>query len=163
MIQGSPSDVPAMAKAMVGHDAVFFALAPAPKEILSSPSKRTWTMAGHAVNIVEAMEQAGVSRLLAFSSAGLFPGQSLFVRMLSFPARHHMADLKSMEDVFLTSGLEGTLLRPTWMGAGESEDYRVEGSLPERSKAMHFRGLARVMMDAAVQGSHRRELLGIGR
>jgi putative NADH-flavin reductase len=164
VIQGSPADVPAMAKAMKGHDAVFSTLAPAPKEILGSASKRSWTMAGYTANIVEAMEQAGVKRLLAFSSAGLFPNQSLFVRMLSFPARHHMADLKAMEDVVLTSDLDWTMLRPTWMGAGDSEDYRVaEGALPEKSKAMHFRGLAKFMVDAAAQGSHHRELLGIGR
>lgn len=164
VIQGSPADVPAMAKAMVGHDAVFSALAPGVSETLSAPSKRTWTMAGHTANIIEAMEHAGVKRLLAFSSAGLFPDQNLFVRLLSFPARHHMADLKSMEEVVQSSDLEWTLLRPTWMAAGESDAYRVaEGALPEKSRAMHYRGLARFMMDAAAQGSHRRELLGIGR
>ncbi len=164
VIQGSPADVPALAQALAGHDAVFSVLAPRMSESFSAPSKRAWTMAGYAANIVQAMEQAGVKRLLAFSSAGLFPGQSLFVRMLSFPVRHHMADLKAMEEAYQASGLEWTLLRPTWMGAGQSEAYRVAvGALPEGCKAMHFRGLARFMLDAAVAGSHRRELLGIGR
>lgn len=164
VIRGSPADVPALARAMAGHDAVFSALAPGAREIFSAPSKRAWTMAGYAANIVKAMEQAGVKRLLAFSSAGLFPGQSLFVRLLSFPARHHMADLREMEEVYQASGLEWTLLRPTWMGAGESESYRVApGALPEGCKAMHFRGLARFMLNAAAEGSYRRELLGIGR
>jgi putative NADH-flavin reductase len=149
---------------MAGHDAIFSVLAPRIGETFSAPSKRTWTMAGYAANIVQAMKQAGVKRLLAFSSAGLFPGQSLFVRMLSFPARHHLADLKAMEGVYQASGLEWTLLRPTWMGAGESDSYRVApGALPEGSKATHFRGLAKFMLDAVTEGSHRRELLGIGR
>ena len=164
VVQGSPSDVAAMAAAMAGHDVVFSVLAPRTGEILGAPSKRTWTMTGYALNIVEAMERAGVRRLLAFSSAGLFPGQSLFVRMLSFPARHHMADLMEMEQAYQASGLDWTLLRPTWLKTGESEDYRVvAGALPDRSKAMHFRGLAKSMLDAAAQGSHRRELLGVGR
>src|SRR3954454_7062244 len=164
VIQGSPADVPALAHAMAGHDAVFSALAPQIGETFRAPSKRAWTMAGYAANIVQAMQQAGVKRLLAFSSAGLFPGQSLFVRMLSFPARHHLADLKAMEEAYQASGLEWTLLRPTWMGAGESEAYRVAvGALPEGCKAMHFRGLAKFMLDAAAEGSHRGELLGIGR
>jgi putative NADH-flavin reductase len=164
VIQGSPADVPALAKAMAGHDAIFSALAPRIGETFRAPSKRAWTMAGYAANIVQAMKQAGVKRLLAFSSAGLFPGQSLFVRMLSFPARHHMADLKAMEEAYQASGLEWTLLRPTWMAGGESEAYRVaEGALPEGCKAMHFRGLAKFMLDSAAEGSHRRELLGIGR
>ena len=161
-IQGSPADVPALAHAMAGHDAVFSALAPQLGETFRAASKRAWTMAGYAANIVQAMNQAGVKRLLAFSSAGLFPRQSLFVRMLSFPARHHLADLKAMEEAYQASGLEWTLLRPTWMAAGESEAYRVaEGALPESSKAMHFRGLAKFMLDAAAEGTHQREVLGI--
>ena len=164
VIQGSPADVPALAQAMAGHDAVFSTLAPRIGETFRAPSKRTWTMAGYAANIVQGMKQAGVKRLLAFSSAGLFPGQSLFVRMLSFPARHHLADLKAMEETYQTSGLEWTLLRPTWMSAGESEAYRVAaGALPEGCKALHFRGLAKFMLDAAAEGTHQRELLGIGR
>lgn len=164
VIQGSPADVASMARAMEGHDAVFSVLAPGMGEILGAPSKRAWTMAGYAQNIVQAMEMAGVKRLLAFSSAGLFPGQSLFVRLLSFPARHHMADLKAMEKVYEASSLEWTLLRPTWLGAGESDAYRVTaGALPPGSKAMHFRGLAKFMLDSAAAASHRNELLGIGR
>jgi len=164
VIAGSPADVPALAQAMAGHDAVFSTLAPRIGETFRALTKRTWTMAGYAANIVKAMDQAGVKRLLAFSSGGLFPGQSLFVRMLSFPARHHLADLKAMEEVYKSSDLAWTLLRPTWMRPGESEAYRVAaGALPEGSKAMHYRGLARFMLDVAASGSHRRELLGIGR
>ena len=59
-----------------------------------------------------------------------------------------------MEEVYQASGLEWTLLRPTWMGAGESEAYRVAlGALPQGCKAMHFRGLAKFMLDAAAEGS----------
>ena len=164
VIQGSPADIPALAQAMTGHDAIFSALAPRIGETFRSVSKRVWTMAGYAANIVQAMKEAGVMRLLAFSSAGLFPGQSLFARMLSFPVRHHMADLKAMEQAYQASGLEWTLLRPTWMAAGTSETYRVaDGALPEGCKAMHFRGLAKFMLDAAAEGSYRRKLLGIGR
>src|ERR1043166_4671405 len=48
VIKGSPGDVDAMARAMAGHDAVFSLLAPRMREILSSPKKRSWTMASHA-------------------------------------------------------------------------------------------------------------------
>lgn len=162
VVQGDPSNVAAMAKAMVGHDVVFSAIAPRMGEMMSS--KRSWTMAGHASNIVEAMKQAGVRRLFAFSSAGLFPGQSILVRVLSFPVRGHMADLKAMEQTYEASGLDWTVLRPTWMGEGESDAYRVSpGGLPQASKAMHYRGLAKFMIDAATNGAHRKQLLGIGR
>jgi putative NADH-flavin reductase len=164
VVEGSPADVAAMSRAMGGHVAVISALAPGAGEILGAPSKRTWTMAGYAANIVAAMKAAHVARLVAFSSAGLFPDQSLFVRLLSFPARHHMADLRAMEDVYQSSGLDWTILRPTWMGAGASEAYRVAlGALPTRSKSMHFRGLAKFMLDTASARTHRGEVLGIGR
>src|SRR5690242_12584852 len=83
VIQGSPADVPAPAQAMTGYDAVSSELAPRTSEIISAPSKRAWTMADYAANIIQAMKQAAVKRLLAFISAGLFPRQSLFVRILS--------------------------------------------------------------------------------
>src|SRR3954469_18165569 len=87
VVQGTPGDIPAMARAMAGHDAVFSALAPGIGEILSSPRKRKWTMASYAGNIAQAMQQAAVKRVLAFSNEGLFPGRSLLVRLLllSFP------------------------------------------------------------------------------
>lgn len=164
VVKGELSDVDGMARAMAGHDAVFSAIAPNTGEILGSQKKRTWTMAGSASNITDAMQRAGVKRLLAFSSAGLFPKQSLFVRMLSFPARHHMADLKAMEAAYEASGLEWTLVRPTWMGEGESDDYRVAtGELPRASKGMHYRGLAKFMVDAAAEGTHRQAVVGISR
>lgn len=164
VIRGSPADVPSLARAMAKHDAVFSALAPNLGETFKAPGKRTWTMSGYAANIVQAMEQAKVKPLIAFSSAGLFPDQSLFVRALSFPARHHLADLKVMEEIYQASRLEWTLLRPTWMKAGESDAYRVAvGALPENSKVMHHRGLANFMLDAAENGGHPRALLGIGR
>ncbi len=164
VVQGSPANVSALAEAMAGHDVVFSALAPGMREILGNPAKRTWTMAGYASNITEAMAKAGVKRLVAFSSAGLFPGQGLFVRMLSYPARHHMADLKAMEAAYQASHVEWTVLRPTWLAAGPSEAYRVAvGALPERPKKLHFRGLAKALLDAATNGSHRRAFLGVGR
>lgn len=163
-VQGSPADIAAMAEAMRGHDAVFSALAPGIGEILSSPAKRSWTMAGYAQNLVQAMGQAGVRRLLLFSSAGLFPGQSLFVRLLSFPARHHMADLSAMEGVAQGSGLDWTLARPTWMAKGEDAAYRAQaGALPADPKPMHFRGLASFLLDAARDGKHLREIVGLAR
>lgn len=162
VVQGDPANISAMAKAMAGHDVVFSALAPRMGEMMSS--KRSWTMAGHAANIVEAMKQAGVARLFAFSSAGLFPDQNILVRVLSFPVRGHMADLRAMEETYEASGLDWTVLRPTWMGAGESDAYRVStGALPDRSKSMHYRGLAKFMIDAAATGAHRQQVLGIGR
>jgi putative NADH-flavin reductase len=164
VIEGSPGDVDAMARAMAGHDAVFSALAPGPSEAFSSPRKRTWTMASYATNIIQAMERTRVKRLLAFSSAGLFPRQPLFVRALSFLARHHMADLRAMEGVISRSELDWTVARPHWMGKGEGAEYRAEtDALPAAPRRMNFQGLARFLLDAAVQRRHLRQTVGLAR
>jgi putative NADH-flavin reductase len=164
VVKGSPADVDAMARAMAGHDAVFSTLAPGVREILSRPTKRSWTMAAYAANIVVAMERAGVKRLLAFSSAGLFPGQSLFVRALSFPARHHMADLRAMEEVISSSPMEWTVARPNWMSRGEGAEYRAAtDALPATPRPMTFHGLGRFLLDAAVDGRHLRQTVGLAK
>ena len=164
IVEGSPGDVDGMARAMAGQDAVFSALAPGVREILSNPAKRSWTMASYAGNIIRAMERANRKRLLAFSSAGLFPLQNLFVKALSFPARHHMADLRAMEEVICRSSLDWTLARPHWMFKGEGADYRAEiDALPAAPRPMTFQGLARFLLDAAVQGHHLHQRVGLAR
>ena len=79
-VEGSPAEVERMAEAMQGHDAVFSALGPKPREVFTSLSKRSWTMEKFAANTIVAMEQAKVRRLVLFSSAGLFPGQTIVAR-----------------------------------------------------------------------------------
>ncbi len=164
VLQGSPEDIQAMAEAMEGHDAVLSALGPKPGEIFTALNKRTWTMERFAANTLLAMEKAKVSKLVLFSSSGLFPGQNLYIRFLSALARHHMEDLKQMEKAVTESPLDWTIARPNWLAKGANEQYRAQvGTLPPAALKMSFRALAKFMLDTVEGGLYARQILGLGK
>ncbi len=164
VIQGSPEDIKGMSQAMKGQDAVFSALGPKPGEMFTALKKRSWTMAQFAANILSAMKKAKVKKLVLFSSAGLFPGQNLFVRFLSALARHHMADLRQMEKTVTQSSLDWTIARPNWLAPGPDEQYRAQaGALPPKALKMSFRALAKFMLDTVEGGLYRRQIIGLGK
>ena len=164
VIKGSPEDIPGMAKAMKGQEAVFSALGPKPGEIFTSLKKRAWTMERFAANILSAMKKAKVKKLVLFSSAGLFPHQDLLVHFLSALAHHHMKDLKGMEKTVTRSSTDWTIARPAWLGAGPDENYRAQkNALPPKSLKMTFRALAKFMLDVVEEGTYKRQIVGLGK
>ena len=164
VIRGNPGDVEGMARAMKGHDAVFSALGPKPAELFTPLKKRTWTMEGTAANSLLAMKKARVKRLILFSSAGLYPGQNLFVRFLSVLARHHMKDLRGMETVVAESPLAWTIARPAYLAKGSDEGYRAQiDALPPAPLKMTFRALAKFMLDSAEKGLYKRRIVGLAK
>jgi putative NADH-flavin reductase len=164
VLQGSPGDIEGMAQAMKGQDAVFSALGPQPGEVFTDLKKRTWTMEKFAANILSAMEKAKVEKLVLFSSAGLFPGQNLFVRFLGALAHNHMEDLKRMEKTVAESPLDWTIARPNWLAPGPDEGYRAQaGALPPKALKMTFRALAKFMLDTVEKGVYKRQIVGLGK
>ncbi len=163
VVQGTPADIPGMARAMAGHDAVFSALAPGISDILLR--KRNWTMASYAENIAQAMQQAALKRFLTFTSGALFSDHSLLIRILDATlARHHHADLRAMEKFIAATALDWTIARPGAMSKGESLEYRTQpDAMVADAKAMTNDGLARFLLDAAVRREHVREIVGIAR
>ena len=163
VIQGSPGDVDGMTAAMKGQDAVFSVLGPKPKETFIALEKRTWTLEDFAAKTLTAMKQAGVPKLVILSSAGQFPGQNLFVRFLSFLARHHMEDMRRMDKAVSESSVDWTIARPNWLAKGPDEKYRSQANaLPPKAHKMSFRALASFMLDTVEGGSHARLIVGLG-
>jgi len=164
IIKGSPDDVEGLSRAMKGQDAVFSALGPKPPEIFTALKKRSWTMEKYAANTLLAMEKAKVEKLVLFFSAGLFPGQNLFVKFLSALAHNHMKDLKGMEKVVTESPLNWTIARPAYLAKGLDEQYRAQvGALPPRPMKMTFRALAKFMLDTVEDGLYKRQILGLAK
>jgi putative NADH-flavin reductase len=162
VIQGSPNDEKEMARVMKGHDAVFSALGPKPKEIFTALRNRSWTMEDFAAKTLSSMEKAGVQKLVLFSSAGVFPGGTLLVKFLSFLARNHMEDLRRMENAVIESQATWTIARPAWLGTGTDENYRAEvAALPAGALKMSFRALAKFMLDTAESGLYPRQIVGL--
>ena len=164
VIKGSPSDVEDMSRAMIGHDAVFSALGPKPREVFTALKNRSWTMEDFVSKTILAMQKASVARLVLFSSAGLFPGGSIFERFLSFLGRNHMKDLRRMEKAVTDSPLNWTIVRPTWLAKTQDEEYRAEtGALPSSPATLSHRALAKFMLDSAEQGLYPRQIVGLSR
>jgi len=164
VIQGSLEDTGAMSRAMKGQAAVFSAVGPKPGEVFTAINQRTWTMEKTAINIMGAMKKAKVKKLVVFSSAGLFPGQNLFVKLLSAMAHNHMTDLRQMEKAVALSPLNWTIARPNWLEKGTDIHYRARiNALPPNPLKMTFRALAQFMLDTAEEGLYRRKIIGLGK
>ena len=164
VIKGSLGDVEGMSQAMQGQDAVFSTLGPKPGEVFTALEKRAWTMEKLASNALSAMQAAKVERVVVFSSAGLFPGQNLFVKLLRALAHNHMEDLRRMEKAVTESPLSWTIARPTWLAKSPDENYRAQiGALPPGAAKLSFRALARFMLDAVEKGLYQRQILGLGK
>jgi putative NADH-flavin reductase len=123
VVQGDVTDAAAVRAAVPGHDAVLCALgAPA--------LARTTVRTDGTRNIVAAMEDAGVRRLVCQSSLGI--GDSLAVPMpryvrLAFPLvlRRTFADHEGQEQLIRQSKLDWTIVRPTKMvDGGRTGVYR---------------------------------------
>lgn len=117
VVPGDVTDAAAVRAAVPGHDAVLCALG-APALV------RTTVRTDGTRNIVAAMEDAGVRRLVCQSSLGV--GDSLAVPMpryvrLVFPLvlRRAFADHEGQEHLIRRSTLDWTIVRPTKMVDGE--------------------------------------------
>lgn len=114
---GDVTDAAAVQAAVPGHDAVLCAIG-APALV------RTTVRTDGTRNIVAAMEDAGVHRLVCQSSLGV--GDSLAAPMplyvkLVFPVvlRRAFADHEGQEQVIRQSKLDWTIIRPTKMADGQ--------------------------------------------
>ena len=163
VVTGTPADIPGMARAMADHDVVFSAIAPSIPDLLWR--KRDWTMLSYAENILQAMQRAGLRRLLTFSSGALFPEQSLFIRIVDATlSRSHHADLRAMDAAITASTLDWTIARPGAMSLGEAPEYRAQtGAMVVDAKPMTFDGLASFLLDEAAEGGHVRQIVGVAR
>ena len=86
-----------------------------------------------AENIVKAMQETGVKRIIAISSIGIYktPLQSILV------------PYRKLADVVESSGLEYTILRPDWFTNGNEVDYAVTRKRePEKGTAISRKSIA---------------------
>lgn len=153
VMEGDALDPASVAAVVKGADAVMSALGP-------RGAKSQGLLAGAAANIVAAMNDAGVGRLIAVSAAGAFIGADpdsgaltklILPRVLAKP----FADVRRMEDVIRASGLEWTLVRPTRLVGGPATgQYRTRSDFPPQGGRKIARAdVAQFMVDALSQHS----------
>jgi putative NADH-flavin reductase len=160
VVRGDPFDLPALAKALDGQDAVLSTLGLPPRQALR-PSN---FMAESTAAIVSAMRTAGVSRLCILSAAVLFPGSGVQYAFFKWLLQHHARDLEALETVVKASDLEWTIARPPRLVKAPDARYlAARDALPEGAFSATFRGVASFLLDAVEHREYLRETVGIVR
>jgi uncharacterized protein YbjT (DUF2867 family) len=86
-----------------------------------------------AKNIVKAMEETGVKRIIAISSIGIY----------DTPLRPVLKPYRKLADVIESSGLDYTILRPTWFTSANEVDYELtKKGEPEKGSVISQKSLA---------------------
>jgi len=142
-------DAAALASALAGCDAVVFAIGP------------TATSADHSVMresmpaLVEAMQVAGVRRLVVVSASGPFTeGDDPFLRFVAKPIvqrilREPFSDFVATEPVVRSSRLDWTIVRPPQLkdGAARGRYRRADGAGVPFGISIRRADLARAVLD----------------
>jgi uncharacterized protein YbjT (DUF2867 family) len=119
VVEGDVMDYPTLKEAIKGQDIVYVNLA--------------GNLEAMAKNIVKAMQETGVKRIIAISSIGIYktPLQSILV------------PYRKLADVIEASGLDYTILRPDWFTNGSEIDYTItRKGEPEKGTAISRRSIA---------------------
>jgi len=84
-------------------------------------------------NIVKAMQEAAVKRVIAISSIGIY----------DMPLKSVLIPYRKLADVIESSGLDYTILRPDWFTSGNEIDYVItQKGEPESGSAISRKSIA---------------------
>lgn len=106
-------------------------------------------------NIIKAMQETGVKRIIAISSIGIF----------DTPMRSVLKPYRALSDNIENSGLDYTILRPDWFTNGNEVDYNItHKGEPETGGALSRKSIA-AFVATLVQNPelHINENLGISK
>ena len=139
IIQGDVLNYQQLKQAVAGHDIVYANLA--------------GDLEAMARNIVRAMGERGVRKLIFISSIGIF----------DVPLRAVLKPYRKAADVIEASDLDYTILRPTWFTDEDEVDYEItKKSEPERGSVISQRSLATLIAKIIESPEHyARQNLGV--
>ena len=123
VVEGNVADSAAVSNAITGHDAVVSALG------VSKPLTHDPDVIEGIRNIVSAMEEHGVRRLIYLSFIGVRESRAAVGFVLRYiapiPLRHEIADHEVKESLIRSSRLDWTIVRPPKLTNGPSTgNYR---------------------------------------
>jgi uncharacterized protein YbjT (DUF2867 family) len=120
IVEGNVLDFNQLKKAIAGQDIVYSNLA--------------GDLEAKAKNIVKAMEEEGVKRIIVISSIGIY----------NTPLRPVLIPYRELADVIEASDLDYTILRPTWFTNADEVDYEItRKGEPEKGSVISQKSLAR--------------------
>ena len=86
-----------------------------------------------AKNIVRAMKETGIKRIIAISSIGIY----------ETPLRQVLIPYRKLADIIEESGLDFTILRPTWFTDADEVDYELtKKGEPEKGSVISKKSIA---------------------
>lgn len=108
-----------------------------------------------AKNIVKAMQETGVKRVIAISSIGIYNN----------PVKSVVMPYRKLADVIESSGLEYTILRPDWFTSANEIDYALtKKGEPETGTAISRKSIAAFVASVIENPDlHKNENLGISK
>jgi uncharacterized protein YbjT (DUF2867 family) len=141
VIEGDALNYDSAKKAISGQDIVYVNLA----GDLEAMTK----------NIVKAMQETGVKRIIAISSIGIY----------ATPLRSVLIPYRKLADVIESSGLVYTILRPDWFTNANEIDYTLtHKSEPEKGTAVSRKSIATFISSLIENpGLYKNENLGISK
>lgn len=141
IVEGDVMDYPKLRDAVSGQDIVYVNLAGNLEEM--------------GKNIVKAMQETGVQRIIAISSIGIY----------ETPLRPVLKPYRKLADVIEASGLDYTIIRPTWFTNADEVDYELTTKgTPEKGSVISRKSIASFVA-AAVENPdlYSRQNLGINK
>ena len=141
VIVGDALDLTALRQALTGIDIVYANLAGELEKM--------------AENIVKAMQEKNVKRLIFISSIGIYDE----------PIRPVLRPYRRAADVIEASGLDYTILRPTWFTDADEVDYELtRKGEPEKGSVISQKSLASFIVKVIkTPETYKRENLGINK
>ena len=141
IVEGNVLDYDQLKEALTGQDIVYANL--------------SGDLEAMAKNIVKAMGEKGVKRLIFISSIGIY----------DVPLRPVLKPYRKAADVIEASGHEYTILRPTWFTDADEVDYETtRKGEPEKGSVISQKSLA-AFIASIIQSpeKYRRESLGVNK
>lgn len=141
VIEGDASNYQAISEAVKGQNIVYINLAGDLEKM--------------AMNIVEAMKENDVKRVIAISSIGIY----------ETPLKPVLTPYRKLADIIEASGLDYTILRPDWFTNGNEIDYALtQKGQPETGTAISRKSIAAFVTTVIENPAlHKNENLGISK
>lgn len=141
IVEGDVMNYPTLKEAISGQDIVYINLA--------------GNLDAMAKNIVKAMQETGVKRVIAVSSIGIY----------ETPLKPVLQPYRSLADVIEASGLDYTILRPDWFTDADEIAYALtRKGEPETGTAISRKSIAAFVATLVNDPRlHRNENLGISK
>ena len=162
VIEGDVLDVAVLESAIAGQDAILDALGG------HTPWKQTTLETNAARNVVKAMQQHGVKRLLVVSAIGVGGTADLvpsWYEHLIMPTllRGAMQDKEEMEPVVEGSGLDWTLVRPGHLVEGEATGkvLTLEPGSGQTAHKITRADVAAFLLDLLENGKYKQQAVNI--